>query len=249
MSDKRKILVCVEGRRGDVRLMNRLFRTYGIDSHYEIVSYNTNIYALYSEMFLHQDPRDMDLLQVLKSREQDVEKKKLFDDDYTDVLLIFDMDPQDPSFSPEKLLAMTSHFSESTDTGKLYINYPMIESFYHMKSIPDESYDDRYVTLDELEKGLYKHIVSTECFTHDYKKFAALHEDLSIVIKQNIEKSCRIVGAEYKKTHILPDQKEILARQLFELVSDRARVAVLCTCLFFIHDYNSALLADREVSP
>jgi hypothetical protein len=242
MSDKRKILVCVEGRRDDVRLMGRLFRTYVIDSHYEIVSYNTNIYALYNDMFLHQDPRNMDLLQVLKSREQDVEKKKLFDDAYTDVLLIFDMDPQDPFFSPGKLIAMTSHFNESTDTGQLYINYPMVESFYHMKSIPDEAYNNRYVTLGELEKGLYKHIVSTECFTHDYKKFAALREELSIVIKQNIKKACGIMGVEYATTHTPPDQKEILTRQLSELASEKARIAILCTCLFFIYDYNSALL-------
>ena len=72
---KRKILVLVEGAKTDVALMERLFSIYQIDFKYEIVSYCTNIYTLYKEMFEDNDPDDMDLLQLLKSREPDLVKK------------------------------------------------------------------------------------------------------------------------------------------------------------------------------
>ena len=105
---KRKILVLVEGAKTDVALMERLFSIYQIDFKYEIVSYCTNIYTLYKEMFEDNDPDDMDLLQLLKSREPDLVKKTLFDESYSDILLIFDLDPHDLGFTPEKIRHMRS---------------------------------------------------------------------------------------------------------------------------------------------
>jgi len=104
-------------------------------------------------MFEDNDPSDMDLLQLLKSREPDPVKRALFDEFYSDILLIFDLDPHDPGFAPEKISRMAKYFVESSDMGKLYINYPMVEAFYHMASIPDPNFDSYYATLDELIAG------------------------------------------------------------------------------------------------
>ena len=107
MSDgKSKILVLVEGAKTDVKLMQKLFEVYGISERYEILSYNTNIYTLYREMFSDGDPSSIDTLQNLKEHERDAEKKKLFDNRYSDILLIFDLDPQDPQFSGDKITEM-----------------------------------------------------------------------------------------------------------------------------------------------
>ena len=72
---KRKILILVEGAKTDVNLMERLLSIYEFDFNYEIVSYCTNIYTLYHEMFEDNNPTDIDLLQLLKSRESDPSKK------------------------------------------------------------------------------------------------------------------------------------------------------------------------------
>lgn len=141
---KRKILVLVEGARTDARLMERLLAIYNIDAKYQIVSYGTNIYTLYSEMFAENDPSKVDLLQLLKERESDPNKKLIFDIAYTDILLIFDLEPHAPDFSPEKIRRMAEYFVESSDMGKLYLNYPMVEAFYHMSSIPDAQYNNRF---------------------------------------------------------------------------------------------------------
>lgn len=96
-SSKKKVLVLVEGAKTDVAVMEKLFNAYfDSDIEYQLVSYCTNIYVLYQEFFAGDDRQDdLDLLQVLKSREDDPEQKKIFDDKYTDILLIFDLDPQD----------------------------------------------------------------------------------------------------------------------------------------------------------
>ena len=236
---KRKILVLVEGAKTDVALMERLFSIYQIDFKYEIVSYCTNIYTLYKEMFEDNDPDDMDLLQLLKSREPDLVKKTLFDESYSDILLIFDLDPHDFGFAPEKIRHMAKYFVESSDVGKLYINYPMVEAFYHMTSIPDLNFNTYYATLNELSAGTYKARVNKENRNHDYRKFAATKEECNIVIRQNISKAWFVVGDP--EDDMPPSQAEILNTQL-NSIQDENRVAVLSTCVFFIPEYNLKLI-------
>jgi len=237
--DKAKILILVEGSRVDTRLMEHLYRIYGIDAKYDIVSYGTNIYVLYDDMFYDGKPEDMDILQVLKEREQDEEKKQVFDQGFTDILLIFDFDPQDIRFSDEKITAMMDYFSESTDMGKLYLNYPMIEAFYHMRSIPDAEYNKRIATLDELRNRTYKQRVNAENRDRDYSKFAVTREDCTTVIAQNIEKGWHILCVN--PDMLLPDGVLILERQL-DMLREDEKLHVLCTCVFFIAEYNSELL-------
>jgi hypothetical protein len=234
-----KILLLVEGEKTDRALMQRLLKLYGIDAKYEIVSYRTNIYALYDALFVLEDEKAMDLLLLLKSRERDAKKKAIFDDDYTDILLVFDLDPQDTQFSPEKIQHMVEYFNESTDKGKLYLNYPMVEAFYHMKSIPDEEFNDRIVMLPELRR--YKMRVNQESSTGDYRKFAASREDCTIVIRQQLQKAHWLLQS-VSGERLSPDQAAILTAQL-KLITENHHVSVLSTCAFFIPDYNPALLA------
>ena len=160
MSDgKSKILVLVEGAKTDVKLMQKLFEVYGISERYEILSYNTNIYTLYREMFSDGDPSSIDTLQNLEEHERDAEKKKLFDNRYSDILLIFDLDPQDPQFSGDKITEMAEYFTESS------------EAFYHMKSIPDNDFDTYTSSMEELKSRQYKRRVNFENRDRDYGKF------------------------------------------------------------------------------
>ena len=237
---KRKILVLVEGERTDLTLMHRLFTFYQFDAQYEIVPYRTNIYTLYHEMFEENDPSDIDLLQLLKSREVRPEKRALFDIAYSDILLVFDLDPQAPDFSAEKVLQMSAYFTESSDMGKLYLSYPMIEAFYHMSVIPDPEYNDRFVLLDELKAGTYKSRVNRENRDRDYRKFPGSRDECSIVIRQNITKSWWLLGQTGSDLHP-PEQVDILTQEL-RLMSESNAISVLSTCPFFIADYNPRYL-------
>ncbi|HEX9059725.1 MAG TPA: hypothetical protein VF941_06075 [Clostridia bacterium] len=241
--DKSKILILVEGAKTDVRLMKHLMQLYNIDIKYEMVSYNTNIYTLYDAMFAEGDPDSMDILQILKERELDPQKKQIFNERYTDILLIFDFDPQDPLFSKEKITEMMEYFVESSDVGKLYLNYPMVEAFYHMKSIPDESYNSCCVSMSELKDHTYKQRVNRENRNHDYSKFANSRKECNIVILQNIEKAWHILGNYDYIDDILPDSIEILMSQLDKLHQEDT-VFVLCTCVFFIPNYDPKLIKE-----
>lgn len=237
---KSKILVLVEGAKTDVRLMEHLLNIYGISENHTIVSYYTNIYALYNEMFRDNDPDEIDLRQLLKEHEQDPEKKLIFDENYSDMLLIFDLDPHDPAFSADKIWEMSEYFVESTNMGKLYINYPMVEAFYHMKEIPDPAYNSRYATMEELKAGKYKERVNRENRDHSYSKFAIDKAECNTVIKQNIEKGFWLCGIDDPKEP-LPKSDNILSVQL-DTIKKEQRMAVFCTCAFYIVDYNPKLI-------
>ena len=53
-------------------------------------------------------------------------------------------------------------FADSTDMGKLYLNYPMIESYLHLKSIPDEEYMNRKISVSLQPGDKYKGLVKSE---------------------------------------------------------------------------------------
>jgi len=93
--------------------------------------------------------------------------------------------------------------------------------------------------LEELCGHTYKQRVNTENRNHDYSKFAATREECSIVIGQNIEKGWHILNAS--PDDILPDSGLILDRQL-DMLSEYEKLYVLCTCVFFIAEYNPRLL-------
>lgn len=242
---KSKILVLVEGPRTDVSLMKHLLDIYGISQSHQIVSYNTNIYTLYNRMFRDGNPETIDILQVLKEREFDPEKRKILDEKYSDILLIFDLDPQAPDYSADKIVEMMDYFVESSDMGKLYLNYPMVEAFYHMKQIPDEDYNSYFATLVELKNKAYKSRVNAENRNHDYTKFAVDKKECDIVIKQNIDKAFGIIGESDYDENTLPDATDILNAQINKIQLEKL-VSVLCTCVFYIPEYNPKLLTPYD---
>lgn len=239
-----RILILVEGARIDLRLMEHLLHIYGIDKNHEVFSYNTNIYTLYQNMFAGGDPSSIDLLQLLKEKERDPEKIELLNAHYSDIILVFDFEPQDPRFSSDKITEMIEFFTESSDMGKLYINYPMVEAFYHMKSIPDKDYNEYTASMDELIRRTYKHRVNQENRNHDYSKFAVTRQECNIVIRQNIDKSWLISKGDLVEESTLPSFTDILHGQLAKMQSENA-VSVLCTCVFYIVDYNSKLINEE----
>ena len=244
MSSK-KIMVLVEGPKNEVKLMKHLFSLYGIDEEYEIVSYCTNIYTLYKCIFdEYGGSQDVDLNQLLKSKEKDKAKHHIFDQRYTDTILVFDLEPQDPEFSSEKIMRMCDYFDNSSDNGMLYLNYPMIEAFWHMKSIPDPDFYTYYASITELKNRKYKQRVHDECRNGDPSKFAATRKECTVVILQNIRKAQALVNYTSDDLFV-PDMCDILAEEI-KLIDTAQKIAVLCTCVFFIADYNPALLGPES---
>lgn len=157
------------------------------------------------------------------------------------------MDPQDPQFDAEHIKLMQNYFSESSDMGKLYLNYPMVEAFYHLSSIPDPNYFDRKVFLNELLNKKYKERVHLETKNKDYRKFITSKKECTDVIFQNLSKAIFLInGSLIEERNFLVanfniNLKTLLEKQLSHLKCNNF-VYVLCTCIFYIIDYNPKFL-------
>ncbi len=121
--------------------------------------------------------------------------------------------------------------------GKLYLNYPMVEAFYHMTEIPDDQYPTRIATLEELKAGQYKARVNHEKRNHNYTKFAVSRDECNVVIRQNLEKGRSLAS----DTSDIPDCSRILTAQLALLEQEQV-VSVLCTCVYYIAEFSKQLL-------
>ena len=140
-----RTLLVVEGNHEKEELFFFILRCFPeIDiSPKDILVYNTTIYDLYeritSEYDNYWDDVDLPLLLSKESSQGRLTKR-----DFTNIFLIFDYERQHPFFSESKILKLQECFDDSTDRGKLYVNYPMVESYLDIKTLPiDVSFKNR----------------------------------------------------------------------------------------------------------
>lgn len=235
---KNKILFICEGEATEKKFCNFIIDKYFIKKNKpkEYVAFGTNIYGLYDEM---NKDNGLDIVELIKERaiaKSDWNNyNKLKDGGFSEIYLIFDFDMQAPQYTKEKIIEMVKFFDNETENGKLYINYPMIESFKHFKSIPDPNFADYMVSCEECLN--YKKLVNDiSVIPH----FNDINEDiLSIIIKQGIEKLSKILNVELIKYYIYEKncgQMNILSKQLESLIKND-KIYVLNTSLFWGIDY------------
>lgn len=169
----------------------RLFRTLKhlfLNHEDEVVCvFRSNIYALYSRLKKHSvfedklQDSEFDTVSVLNdilldtgdhTLERYVEEGSVF----AEVFLFFDYDLhhhrgctlQDNNV---QLMDMLNYFSDESDAGKLYINYPMVEAYRYIKNIPDVEYVNYAVGIEQCKD--FKKIVSV------FSKYGVDHFALS----------------------------------------------------------------------
>ena len=127
--------------------------------------FGTNIYQLYQKIQEQygekwDDPsNDVDLPFVLNKydsqRFESIGRKR----NYKNIFLIFDYEAQDPNFSINKIQRLQEYFSDVTNNGQLYINYPMVESYFDIEINNDLQFLNKF--LNKIVTGKeYKAIVN-----------------------------------------------------------------------------------------
>jgi len=233
MSDvKKNILLICEGNTEE-RLFKKLISLFPIGSHYEVYQYKTNIYALVNFIKNNYDSikelEAISITQILRELSRNsVEEVEILSKKFTDIILLFDFEPHDANFSKEDIVYLQEIYSESTDRGQLYINYPMIESAFHFSSLPDDSYLHKTVHVDVLKNGNYKRQVGDE------GKITIQRLDnskLPFILNHTYEKIETLVGISINSYNKLLDYQIIQ-------VEDKGIISVLSTVYMFLHDYN-----------
>lgn len=181
-----------------------------------IVSYCSNIYSLYKKMkeldAFDDDIDSADIVQVLKEQlanspnPQDDELNKIeSSDSISEIYLFFDYDlkriDDKNKLSVEEqncqIKELLDYFDNETEHGKLFIDYPMVESIrYFKKELPDEDYVT-YVTDMFIGKAFKKEASETfypnlQFITFSLNKSNDLKVPLTIEKELDLEKINRV---------------------------------------------------------
>ncbi len=238
-----KILFIYEGKNSERKFCKLIIDKYFPTKrkHKEYVSFRTNIYALYDEL-RKDDGLDIVFLVTEKAKKRGSieEYNKLKNGGFAEIYLIFDFDPQGhlddyQKINISKIKKMVKFFDNETTMGKIYLNYPMIESFKHFTSIPDVNYNSYVVRLEDCKK--YKeHINDISVITH-YGLIT--EEQLDNIISQNLDKYSYISSksldtySDYIKNF---SQYKLLNIQLKKLKECRV-IYIFNTAVFWVIDY------------
>ena len=161
--NRNRNLLIVEGNHEKNELFSILFLCFpelGINPD-DIWIYGTNLYQLYEEIERNYgvdwDQLDVDLPFIISAREH--MPILCYKRNFVNIFLVFDYERHDPLFHTQKIHKMLKYFSDEGDMGKLFINYPMVESYQHFNKFPDPSYEDLNISVT-LRPGIaYKALV------------------------------------------------------------------------------------------
>lgn len=231
-----------------------------------VCTYDSNIYSLYTKLKSHDALKEMlevDTVSVLKEilfEKGDDTLKDIREDEVSEIYLFFDYDFQEDSRTLEennsRLSELLSYFTEETGRGKLYINYPMVESLRYTKELPDNNYWQYAVTRQRCQKEKFKHQVHEFSFYKSNLEYLVLtikpaDDETKILQKTDTAKAnwLHLVTMNTSKANYicndkneLPDevnnQQDIFNSQLSKYVNtEECKVAILNAFPIFLFDY------------
>ena len=264
-NSNRNILLLVEGRKREVQLFKKMLEAFpeiGISPE-NIISFETNIWVLYGKLIKEfgQDwyTQGIDFLTFLQNPSIGM---NLNGKAFSDIYLVFDYERQDSNFSDIGLEHMMSFFNNSTENGLLFINYPMVESYKHIKDFPDNDYLTRKCNFADIKE--YKKTVGEySAFNHLTCLDSSFFKE---VVKYNLCKCSlitkKISQSNYEMIYDNGQVRNITNELIYQIASEywfkmdyqeilklqnsnsNNYIYVLCTCVFFILEYNSKLIFD-----
>ncbi len=222
---RKKHLFVVEGNHEKDKLFKLIVNMYpemdlDIDN---VIIYGTNIYQLHLAIIKEYgeawEQDEVDLAFVV-SKKLNL-SKPMFKNDFMNIVLVFDFERHDPNFSEEKIVSFQTYFQDAAEVGMLYINYPMVESYQHLYSIPDENYANRSIPVS-LQPGFhYKNKVKDSYIAKlvDFpdKVFAILYERFNIMSKDICD---QCVTELLHISAIEDDGKEVIGNILNDFVDE-----------------------------
>ncbi len=261
------ILFIFEGKKCEPRLFETLKHLFFIkETEPFVCTYNSNIYSLYSKLkefdvfeSVAASGNTVTILNDILQKNGDSTLADILEVDVSEIFLFFDYDFQESRLTLEEnnrhIKEMLEYFNDETENGKLYINYPMVESVFYTKQLPDRNYMNYDVT-----RGACCHFKTLARDFSFYKSFEHLlvsnnkneKEEKKLLRRQTAKENwLHLIDMNVRKANFIctdidamPTSKEdviqsdIYENQLAKYVNTEVcRVAVLNSFPIFLYDY------------
>lgn len=233
-----------------------------------VCAYKCNIYKLYSSLKsydIFDDPESIDTVAVINEillERGDTTLKDIPSSEISEIYLFFDYDfhhheMADLDDDNSHIKQLLEFFNDETINGKLYINYPMIESIRYTKELPDPEYTHYSITRQECKQCDFKSIA------HEFSAYKSLDHLLlsNNPNESSVKKQARFDVAKLNWMHLIrmnvvkannlcndtpsfPVEKTAIAQtKIFEtqlckhVDTDECRVVILNSLPIFIYEY------------
>lgn len=249
------ILLIVEGDKTEKKFFENFIKVYHPDSNIEIFPFCCDIVKLYKvvkdigkdneiiKKDAGDDEDDIEFIKELKNRvAKSREDKELLSHSFSLVFLVFDFDIHVRSKVDKNKMykELLEYFDNPTNNGKIFINYPMMESYRHIVSFTDLTYLER--VCKKSDSNRYKGIVSSEGNTLDINKYKL--EDYLNVIGLNCLKALNILNAHvltYNEFDLTVNQPNLL-KSIYDYMDVSGNIKVLnSACLLLIYYFGNNL--------
>lgn len=227
------LLFIFEGESTEFKILKSLQQFFFNEADNIVVqtAYCNDIYDLYKKV---NEDNFLDTFQLIKSIPHN--KSILADfkrSDFAEIYLFFDFDYHDNVANTSNLNELLDFFNEETESGKLYISYPMVEALRHYQS--DIDFKDLAIHIDQSKN--YKSIVGDKT----EKKYINLHkfsrEIWAFLIIQHVKKMNYIVTGSFQLPSEYVEQASILKSQREKYVEPDNLISVLSGFPIAILDY------------
>lgn len=257
------MLFVFEGAEREPRIFRTLEHLYFGKGECVVRCFGNNIYELYRQ--LKEFDGSGDLVSILRERELGKHDSPFPEgvksSDFSQIYLFFDYDFQNGNLSLDemnnRLTEMLSMFNDETDNGKLYVSYPMIESLYYTKTLPDEHFSEYTVSRKACMASAFKGIAASFSSYGSFNFLELPDEGHKVASKNEVEKIMinwqHIVNQHVSKANyictghantptdkLIVSQDRIFAAQLTKYLNNDV-VSILNAFPLFLYEYFKVL--------
>lgn len=244
----KQILLILEGKKPDLAVINKISALLDLKLSVQII-FGANIYELYRSIYDDEFTKIEDLSFGINTfdliKESGSETFKDYNHtilqeysarDFAFIYLFFDFDPWSATESrPLPIVKnMLELFNEPTEQGKLYINYPSIESFNHVT----DNFQDLYYQY-QAGGDSYKKVAGS--YTPEFKQFSQIKKIERIELLELIQLHLQKANFICNNAFVIPDditeieQVDIFDKQ-FIFYSQQQKTYVLSSIPIFLFE-------------
>lgn len=225
------ILFVFEGEKTEDQLVNSLTKFFFNENTLVKCAFCAEIYQLHKAI---AKDSDLDTFTLLKEIPQNKEVLRDFNrNDFAEIYLFFDYDGHSTLADDNSMEEMLELFNEETESGKLLISYPMVESLKHLS----DKIDFKSLKVNAKKNIKYKQIVGAEC-DNQYLQFSKYSKEIwKKILENHLKKMNYIVNDEFQFPDINYTQYIIFKNQKEKYIDVDSTVAVLSGFPVFIFDY------------
>lgn len=234
MQNESIILFVFEGAKTEVQVYESLklhFSKINPKTHIH-ATFGTHIYELFKVL---EEDDDQDIVELIRDRSDKNQQllSSISRDSVAGVYLFFDYDGHVPVATDESLMEMIDYFDNETESGKLYISYPMVEALKNIHC--DVGFKETIADINLGKK--YKKLVGDTCENKLQDLTNLTLNNWYWLIDVHGKKLNYIVNDNYSFPNDLILQNEVFEFQLEKYINPDGIVAVVSAFPALIIDY------------